>query len=94
MPLPHHRVCALRVGGHGGVSSPLLLSNLVGLFPSSNTLLTCVWHCSESIVSPAIFCASLGVCLVDLLHLWIDSPLDYPYHQGHTEAGLYSVGRH
>ena len=31
-PLPRRRVCVLRVGGHGGVSSPLLLLNLVRSF--------------------------------------------------------------
>jgi len=61
IPLPRYRVDASRVSGCGGISSSFLLSLLVRPPASLATLLTCVLHCLELVVTPAVFSASLGM---------------------------------
>ena len=92
--LPCRRARALRVGGYGGVSSHFSLANLVCLFSSLDTILTCALHYLGSIMCSATSCASLGVHLENLLYLGTDPSMDYPHHLTLTQAGIYSVGRY
>lgn len=75
-------------------SSPLLLSLLVRLYVSLQTLLTCVLHCLGSILPHAVRWVCLGMPLGDFLYLAANPSLDLPHHLRPIEAGLYSYEIH
>jgi len=92
--IPRCRVHALCVGGYGDVSSPFSLPNLVCLFSSLDTILTCTLHYLESIMHSATSRASQGAYLANSLYLGTDPSLYCPHRLTLTGAGIYSLGRH